>query len=64
MCVNPNFSNRIMGRVSEVMVRDLISAVDGGVIERKRIVMSETTVVIVVLSIFRMKNETLKKRFE
>jgi hypothetical protein len=48
-----------MGRVSEVMVRDLISAVDGGVVARKRIVMSETTVVIAVLVIFGMK-----KRFE
>lgn len=29
LCVNPNFSKRIMGLVSEFMVRDLISAVEG-----------------------------------
>jgi len=57
--VNPNFSKRIMGRVSEVIVRDLISAVDWGIVVRMRIVMSETTVVIAVLAIFGKK-----KRFE
>ena len=59
MWVNPNFSKRIMGRVSEVIVRDLISAVDWGIVVRMRIVMSETTVVIAVLAIFGKK-----KRFE
>lgn len=52
MWVNPNFSKRIMGRVSEVIVRDLISAVDCGIVVRMRIVMSETTVVIAVLVLF------------
>lgn len=37
LCVKPNFSKRIIGRVSEFIVRDLISAVEGeGRRERKK----------------------------
>lgn len=40
-------------------MRDLISAVDWGIITVNKIVMSETTVVKVVFFIFWMKGETL-----
>lgn len=30
VCVNPNFSKRIIGRASSEMTRDLISAIEGG----------------------------------
>ena len=40
--VNPNFSNRIIGRESDLMVRDLISALEGESTERKRRRMRKT----------------------
>lgn len=36
VCVNPNFSKRIIGRASSEMASDLISAVEGGIAARKR----------------------------
>lgn len=49
LCVNPNFSNRIMGRVSELMVRDFISAVEGE--RRQRTMISDNAVRIPAMAI-------------
>ena len=44
VCVNPNFSKRIIGRASSEMASDLISAVEGGIAARKRRRRRATTV--------------------
>lgn len=36
VCVNPNFSKRIIGRLSDRIFRDLISPMDGTVKRKKR----------------------------
>lgn len=52
MCVNPNFSNRIIGRLSDRILSDLISADDGVMVRAKR---RRMTVRIFILRVLRLR---------
>ena len=49
LCVNPNFSKRIMGRLSDSTFKDLISAVTGGARREKAEMRRQKTIDLVIL---------------
>lgn len=66
VCVNPNFSKRIIGRASSEMTSDLISAIDTArkAAEKRRKTTTERGIFAIVSYSGGNERETCKRRIE